>query len=58
MKLYMKATKDEYELPLAVAESAGELAELTGVDKKVIISSISHKRRQWKKVIVEDEDES
>lgn len=58
MKLYMKVTKDKYELPLAVAESAGELAALTGVDKNVILSSISHKRRQWKKVIVEDEDES
>lgn len=30
MKLYMYTTLDKYELPLAVADSPRELAEMTG----------------------------
>ena len=30
MKLYIKTTMDDLELPVAVAESAKELAEMTG----------------------------
>lgn len=41
MFLYLKTTTDEYELPLAVAESAGELAELTGISKASAASIIS-----------------
>ena len=34
MKLYLRVTKDEYELPLAVADSAQELAVMMGTTKK------------------------
>lgn len=33
-KLWMKVTNDEYELPLAVTESAAELARMVGVNRK------------------------
>ena len=40
-KLYLKVTKDKYSLPLAVADSAEELAEICGVTKENIFSRIS-----------------
>ena len=57
MKLYLKTTKDKYELPLAVAESAGELAKMLGTSKNVVFSSINHKRRGWYVIDVDDEEE-
>lgn len=41
MKLYMKCTTDELELPLAVADSIPELAKMTGNSENTIRSSIS-----------------
>ena len=35
-------TADRYELPLAVAESARELAEMTGYGRINILSAIAH----------------
>ena len=55
MKLYVKTTKDEFELPLAVARSAHELARMTGTDYHTIMSSISHGYKGWYRVEVEDE---
>lgn len=40
-KLYLKVTQDKYSLPMAVAESAEELAEICGVTKENIFSRIS-----------------
>lgn len=62
MKIYMLVSSDEYELPLAVADSGMELSRLTGVDERTIYSSISrHKRRggfcKWRMIEVEDDDE-
>lgn len=45
MVLYLKTTTDEYELPLAVAESARELAELTGTSERSMASIISRVRK-------------
>ena len=42
MTLYMLVTKDKYELPLAVAESATELAKMISVSRNRILSAISH----------------
>ncbi len=39
--LWVAVDADEYELPLYVAESAGELAERYGVSKQCIITSTS-----------------
>lgn len=55
MKLYMRTTMDEYELPVAVAENARELARMIGTSEDVVFSSISHKKRGWYKIEVQDE---
>lgn len=57
MILYVKTTLDEYELPLAVAESPKELAKMTGTNVNVILSSLSHKRKGWYRIEVDDLDE-
>ena len=43
-KIYMAVTKDALSLPLAVADSAAELAELRGVKKETIRSLVSRWR--------------
>lgn len=54
MKLYMRTTMDEYELPVAVAESARELARMIGTSPDVVYSCVN-KRRGWYKIEVPDE---
>ena len=44
LKIYMAVTKDALSLPLAVADSAAELAELRGVQVETIRSLISRGR--------------
>lgn len=61
MKLYMYVTFDKYELPLAVADSPRELAEMTGRGtRQTVLSAISHskyqKRSRYHKVEVEDDE--
>lgn len=69
MTLWMEVTQDEYELPVAVAESAGILARKIGKSKKTIISAMrkaqirqekqGHTRCRYVKVEVDDgEDQS
>lgn len=61
-KLYMKVTNDEYELPLAVAESISELAKMTGATKASLFSIFSRQRRgkkysySYREVDIDDED--
>lgn len=61
-KIYMAVTKDALSLPLAVADSAAELAELRGVQVETIRSLISRgrtgniKRPGYIVVEVEEED--
>lgn len=43
MTLYLLVTADKYELPLAVCDSAGEVAELLGRVRGDIYSTISRK---------------
>lgn len=38
--VYLCVTKDRYELPVAVADSAAELAQITGVDKSTVTHSV------------------
>lgn len=59
MVVYIAHTMDKYELPIAVADSAQELAKILGTTSNSILSSISHekkdgKRRRYKKIVVED----
>lgn len=39
--MYMAVTTDEYELPLAIGDTARELGELVGVSANLIHSTIS-----------------
>lgn len=57
MTLYMKVTRDKYELPIAVAETINELAKMLGTTPESVSSSISHKRQGWHKLEVEDGEE-
>lgn len=45
MTLFMKVTKDKYELPIAVAESVHELSLMTGDKKMSIWNAIGHRNR-------------
>ena len=45
MIVYMKVTRDKYELPVAIADTVGELAKMTGASKETIFSNISHQKR-------------
>lgn len=45
MKIYVAYEKNKMRLPIAVAESPGELAALTGKSRNVIESVISRWRR-------------
>ena len=56
-KLYMKTTGDKLDLPVAVADSPGELARILGTKKSVVLSSISHKIRGWHRIEIEEEEE-
>lgn len=61
--VYMKVTKDRFELPIVVADSAYELARLCGVNVSTIMHSVSTqskrviKNSQYKKVWVSDSDD-
>ena len=59
MTIFMKVTRDEYELPVAVADSKSELAHMVGVTPSSIWHSLE---RGWQKstyvaVEVSDDDE-
>ena len=45
MVLWMKVTKDEYELPLAVAESSKELEQMLGLSRKSVSKQIWNAER-------------
>lgn len=57
MKLYIKHTIDKYEYPIAIADSAEELAEMLGTTSNVVYSSIAHKRKGWEVVNVNEDDD-
>lgn len=56
MKLYMKVTKDEYELPLIVEDSPTKLAERLGLKVGSVTSMVSKNRSGFVKVEVDDEE--
>lgn len=62
MKLYMKISKDKYELPEAVADTVAELAKMCGTNPMYIYSCLSHAKKKgfksiYKKVVIEDGEE-
>lgn len=61
MTLWMKVTMDEYELPLAVADSSGELARRLGVSRSTVASVVSNAKKRggrccYVKVEVDDDE--
>lgn len=52
----MKTTKDDLELPIAVAGSANELAEMIGTSVGTVKSSISHHYAGWHRIIIDVEE--
>lgn len=62
MTLWMKVTPDRYELPVAVGDTAEQLARLVGCTKNNIYSAISNAtkhgyRCQYIKVTIEEDSE-
>lgn len=60
--VYLMVTKDEYELPLAIANSAEELARIVGVTKIAVHSGASRFARQgvwsrFRRVVIPSDDE-
>ena len=53
----MYVTKDEYELPVVVADTRRELAEKLGRSINSVQSCFSHKNRGYVEVEVDDNDE-
>ena len=50
--LYMATTKDEYELPIAVADSVSELAEMLGMKSTTISIYLTLGRPGFYKIAV------
>lgn len=61
--VYMVVTQDKYELPIAWAESAWELARMLGVDATSILHAVGRceknprKKSKYKLVWVSDQDD-
>lgn len=55
MTLYMKTTKDKYELPLVVEDSVQMLAQKLGLTPGTVASSISKKRPGYYRIVIEDD---
>ena len=53
--VYMKVSRDKYELPLLVTDSVKEMARIEGKTEVNISSSISHNKGTYFRIEVEDE---
>ena len=56
MKLYMAVTRDKYELPLAVEQTATELAKVLGVRGDTVVKGILRGRKGYAVVDVDVEE--
>lgn len=56
MTLYLAISKDEYKLPLAVADSVAELSRMTGAKVNTIHCAIKKGYETFERVIIEDEE--
>ena len=62
MTLYMKVTRDKYELPVAVAETKAELARILGMEREKVRSAFAkakkygYKHSTYVEVEVDDND--
>ena len=58
MTLYIRTTADKYELPIAVADSPKELAQMLGIKAESVRRCLlrAHPTPHWYKVEVEEDD--
>lgn len=56
-KIYMIVTDDEYELPLAVADSLQEMAEITEKSYWTLAQNFSKKKKGYIKIVLDEEGE-
>lgn len=52
MTLYMKVTRDEYELPVAVAETKAELARMLGRSRESLQSAFFHAKKYKRPIYI------
>lgn len=52
----LMVTRDKYELPLVVASTVDEMAQITGVQRNTIYKSITRGAGQFRKVYIDEED--
>ena len=57
IKLYLRTTTDDFELPVAVAESLDDLAETLHTTKGSVKSAISHHYAGWYRIIIEEDND-
>jgi len=61
--VWMMVSKDKFELPEAIADSAGELARIVGISEDTIYSTVSHmkagrlKSGRFRRVEIEEDDD-
>ncbi len=65
MKLYIAVSKDEYELPYAIADTPTDLARMLGVNPQSVRKAFydirngrSYKRTKYREVEIDDERDS
>lgn len=56
MRIYMAVSRDKYELPYAVADTAAALGKLLGVKTNTILAAICHGTRGYIRVEIPDEE--
>jgi hypothetical protein len=59
--VWMKVTRDKFELPVAVADTCVELAAILGVSENSIRTAICNSKRQhyntvYRRVVINDKD--
>ena len=58
MIVYMEVSQDEFELPLAIADTISELARLAHRKKSTLIHAINHsKHSRYIRVVIEEDDD-
>lgn len=53
--LYVACTHDEYELPIAVADTAAELARMVGITRDSLYTMLTRKEGHYYKIKENDE---
>ena len=52
--LYVITTKDEYELPMFVADTIRELSEMTGIKRKTLTHYFTLGRKGYYKILTDE----